>query len=196
MPRELIPSFLFYCYVTSITPGPSNLATLSVSLNCGKQRALRQWYGMATGFIIDAMFAVSVVCLLGKVAGEYVRCLSYVGAAYIAYLAIRLLRSGDGAGDDNEMPDGFRTGLLIQVTNAKGILYCITALSSYVRAYNDSLLALFLTGCFLMLTAPLCNLVWLYVGVSLQGIFQKYRRLINIAMAAALLLCAVNLAMN
>ena len=25
----------------SITPGPSNLATLSISLNCGKQRAQR-----------------------------------------------------------------------------------------------------------------------------------------------------------
>lgn len=40
---------------------------------------------------------------------------------------------------------------------------------------------------------PLGNLVWLFAGVSLQGLFQRHWRIINIVMALSLTVCAVNL---
>ena len=36
MPVSVIPSFLLYCYVTAITPGPANLCSLSAALRLGQ----------------------------------------------------------------------------------------------------------------------------------------------------------------
>ena len=37
MPASLIPTFLVYCFVNSITPGPANLCTLSAALRYGRE---------------------------------------------------------------------------------------------------------------------------------------------------------------
>ncbi len=42
MPVSLIPSFLAYCYIGAITPGPANLCSLSAALRYGKGPALKQ----------------------------------------------------------------------------------------------------------------------------------------------------------
>lgn len=38
MPVEIIPSFLFYCFVSGITPGPANLCSLSLALRRGSAK--------------------------------------------------------------------------------------------------------------------------------------------------------------
>ena len=46
MPVSLIPSFLIYCFVGAITPGPANLCSLGAALRYGRGPALRQWRGL------------------------------------------------------------------------------------------------------------------------------------------------------
>ena len=52
MPISLIPSFLIYCFVGAITPGPANLCSLGAALRYGRGPALRQWRGLFCGFIM------------------------------------------------------------------------------------------------------------------------------------------------
>lgn len=194
MPLRLVPSFLFFTFINGITPGPANLSSLSVSLNYGKQVALRQWRGILAGYFVDAMAAVWICHFLGKAAGDKIHLLSYIGAAYIVWLAVHILRSRPEGGMGSAKKYGFKSGLLIQLTNVKVILFCITALTSYVRVYTDSIFDLFLTACILpFIGGPLGNLMWLFAGVSLQGLFRRHWRIINIVMALALIACAVNL---
>lgn len=72
MPVSMIPSFLLYCYVAGITPGPANLCSLSAALRYGKETALRQWRGLFTGFFVVSMMSVAVTGLLGTVMNRYV----------------------------------------------------------------------------------------------------------------------------
>lgn len=192
MPRELIPSFLFYCFISSVSPGASNLASMGASLNCERRRALRQWYGMISGFLILSVIAVIISSFLGRIAGSYVKYLAYAGAAYIAWLAFCLLKSADSA-DESGTVYGFRNGLLVQVTNAQGLVYCITTLSAYVLPYRATLPDLIGASGVMALIAVVGNLLWLVAGVSMKGIFQKHRKAANAVMAIALLLCAANL---
>jgi cysteine/O-acetylserine efflux protein len=55
MPILLIPSFLLYCFVGGITPGPANLCSLGAALRYGRGPALRQWRGLFCGFFLDSM---------------------------------------------------------------------------------------------------------------------------------------------
>lgn len=193
MPTAMIPSFLIYCYITGITPGPANLCSLSAALRYGKRPALRQWRGLFTGFFIVSMASVLVTFLLGTVMNQYVGALSWIGAAYILWMAWHILRSSHTDADKDASLPCFRTGLMVQLTNVKIMVFCLTALSSYVLPYTRSFPALFVVGLFLPFTGPVANLVWLFAGASLQKLFIHHRRTVDLVMAASLTLCAVSL---
>lgn len=193
MPMTLIPSFLLYCYVCAITPGPANLCSLSSAMRYGRGPALRQWRGLFTGFFIVSMVSVLVTHLLGTVLNEYVSLLSWIGAAYILWLAFHMLRSSASSTDKDPAAPCFRTGLLVNLTNVKIMVFCMTALASYVLPYTNSFWVLLAVGLFLPFTGPIANLVWLFAGAALQRLFASHRRAVDIVMAAALALCAVSL---
>ncbi len=193
MPMSLLPSFLLYCYVGAITPGPANLCSLSTALRYGRKPALRQWRGLLTGFFIVSMAAVFITYFLGTVLNQYVGFLSWIGAAYLLWMAWHTLRSS--AGPESAAPEapGFLSGLLVNLTNVKVILFCLMALASYILPYDGSFRSLLLAGLFLPFTGPLANLVWLFAGAALQKVFADHRRAADVICAAALALCAVSL---
>jgi cysteine/O-acetylserine efflux protein len=193
MPRSLLPSFLLYCYVCAITPGPANLCSLSAALRYGRGPALRQWRGLFLGFFVVSMASVLVTYLLGAVLDRYVGILSWIGAAYIFWMAWHMLRSSGAPADRDPAAPRFRTGLLVQLTNVKIMVFCLTALASYVLPYTDSFWMLLAVGLFLPFTGPVANLVWLFAGASLQKLFAGHRKAVDRVMAAALALCAVSL---
>lgn len=193
MPLSIIPSFLVYCYVAAITPGPANLCSLSAALRYGKGPALKQWRGLFTGFFTVSMASVLVTYLLGTMLNEYVGILAWVGAAYILWMAYHILRSSGIQTNEDAAHPSFRTGLLVQLTNVKIMVFCLTALSSYVLPYTRSFWPLFFTGLFLPFTGPVANLVWLFAGASLQKLFSSHRKAVDIVMAVSLALCAVSL---
>ncbi len=193
MPISLIPSFLIYCFVGAITPGPANLCSLGAALRYGRGPALRQWRGLFCGFFLDSMGAVAVTWLLGAALDRYVGALSWIGAAYLLWMAWHMLRPGGADPDRDPAAPTFLTGLLVNLTNVKVIIFCIAALSGYVLPYNSSIWALLAVGLFLPFTGPVCNLVWLFAGASLQKLFARHRRTVDAAMALSLALCAVSL---
>lgn len=193
MPISILPSFLLYCYITGITPGPANLCSLSAALRYGRGVALKQWRGLATGFLIDSLAAVLINRLLGNALGAYAKYLSWIGAAYILWLAWHILRSAGAPPDESAGQPGLRTGLLVNLTNGKVILFCITALSSFVLPYTDSFWWLLGVGLFLPLTGPVCNLVWLFAGARLKKLFARHQKAVDLVMAASLALCALSL---
>lgn len=193
VPIQILPSFLFYCYVTGITPGPANICSLSASLQFGRRQALKQWLGLFTGFFVDATAAVFITYFLGTILNDYARYLSYIGAAYLIFLAIKMLRQDYSSENATTKKPGFFTGLFVNLTNAKVILFCITALTSFVLPYNQDFRPVLLAGFFLPFTGPLCNLVWLFTGVFLRKFFVDHAKIVNIAMALSLLLCALSL---
>lgn len=193
MPTSLIPSFLIYCYVGAITPGPANLCSLSAALRYGSKAALRQWRGLFVGYTTVSLSCVVLTWLLGAALNEYVGLLSWVGAAYILWLAYHMLRSAGLQIDDDPAAPTFRTGLLVQLTNVKVMIYCLTAMTGYVLPYTRSFWSLLAVGLFLPFTGPVCNLVWLFAGASLQKLFANHRKTVDVIMALSLAVCAVSL---
>ena len=193
MPVSLLPSFLLYCYVGAITPGPANLCSLSAALRYGSKAALKQWRGIFVGYAIVSLSSAVVTWLLGAALNEYVGLLSWVGAAYILYLAWHMLRSAGLQIDNDPAAPCFRTGVLVQLTNVKIMIYCLTAMSGYVLPYSRDFRHLLAVGLFLPFTGPVCNLLWLFAGASLQKLFSNHRKAVDVIMAVSLAVCAVSL---
>ena len=193
MPLTVIPSFILYCYITGVTPGPANLCSLSTALHYGKKTALRQWRGLFWGYFIISMGAVLITRLIGTVFYQYVPYLSWVGAVYILWLAWHTFHASEYEATEAAHTPNFLTGLLVQFTNVKIMISCTTALSCYVLPYTNSFWVLFAAGLFLPFTGPLANLLWLYAGTHLQKLFQRYQKQVDTVMALSLVLCAITL---
>ncbi|MBQ5465553.1 MAG: LysE family transporter [Fibrobacter sp.] len=196
MTLEIALSFLLYALVSGITPGPANLCSLSVAMGSGKSIAIRQWYGLFTGYTIVSLVSVFIVYFISSAFENFIEIFSFVGAIYIAYLATSLLIQAFkplGELRNNSTTGSFRTGLFVQLTNVKIMVFCLTAITTYMLPHHQDFPHLFLLGLFLPLTGPICNLAWLFAGFLLQGLFQKHHRIFYTLMGLSLLYCAIGI---
>lgn len=196
MPNSMIPAFILYCAVSAVTPGPANLCSFAAAMRYGRRRALRQWRGIFIGFAVVALFSSFAVWFLGAVLNRYLRVLTWIGAAYILYLAWHILRSEQAGEADAPSHCGFLTGLFVQLTNAKIIIFCMTALTTYALPYAKSYWDVLKIAVLLPFTGPVANLLWLFGGASLQRFFKNYRKPVNLVMALALAFCAVSILLS
>ena len=148
---------------------------------------------MPRSIIPSFLMAVVINRLLGTLLGSAVSLLSWVGAAYILWMAWRILKSAGAEPDKETRQPNFITGLLLNLTNVKVILFCITALGTFVLPYTRSLPWLVGTALALTLMGPGSNLVWLFLGAKLQKLLHAHQKTVDIVMAISLALCAVSL---
>ncbi|MBQ8091805.1 MAG: LysE family transporter, partial [Pyramidobacter sp.] len=190
MPFSLVPSFVLYCFVSAVTPGPANLCSLAAALKYGRERALIQWRGIFAGFAVVSLFSAAAVWTFGTLLDRGLRVLTWAGAAYILWLAWHILRS-DGT-DEAQSRSGcsFFTGLFVQLTNPKIIIFSVTALTTYALPYAHSCWDVLKIAAFLPFTGPIANLLWLFAGSALQRFFRDYSKPVNAVMALSLAFCA------
>ena len=148
------------------------------------------WLGLLTGFLIAVTLMAVLTHFIGMAFGQYVGFLKYLGAAYIVYLAYRIWRSYR-QGNEKQGDCTFVSGMLVQMTNAKMLLFDLTAFSTFVLPYSNSLVDLLEVGAWLVLAGPGGNLVWLLAGSYLRQFFTKYGRQVDVVSAMALVLCAL-----
>lgn len=190
MPLSLLPSLLFAILVVGYSPGPANLYSLACCLKFGRRKALKMWRGLLTGFSIAVVVMALLTHLLGEIMGSYVGYLKYLGAAYILWLAWKMWRySGQNNPDAQEC--SFTSGLVMQLTNAKMLLFDLTAFSVYVLPYSDKLYDLLIVAVLLLLAGPGANFAWLYAGAYLRRFFGRYQKQVDVVMSVMLLLCAI-----
>ncbi len=190
MPINLLPSLLFAILAVGYSPGPANLYSLACCLKFGRRKALKMWRGLLTGFSIAVVVMAVLTHLLGEMMGHYVVYLKYLGAAYILWLAWKMWRYS-GQNNTEAQECSFTSGLLVQLTNAKMLLFDLTAFSVYVLPYSNSLIDLLVVAALLLLAGPGANFAWLYAGAYLRRFFSRYQKQVDIAMSILLALCAI-----
>lgn len=188
-----IPSFVFYCFVQGITPGPANLCSLSTTMRYGTVVALRQWVGLLIGFFLVALASVGIAWGAQEWFSRILPGLSMMGALYVIWLAWKTLRPARKDHGDAEMKPTILSGILVQVSNVKVILVCLSALLAYVVPYTQQISALLAFGMAMPFIGLGCNMAWIIAGSQLRAWYEHHRRSTDIVMAAALLLCALGM---
>ncbi len=148
------------------------------------------WLGLLTGFTIAVVVLAVATHFIGESMGRYVRYVKYIGAAYILYLAWKTYSSPEGQ-QRQTRGCSFMSGMVMQLTNAKILLFDLMVFSTFVLPYSDALPDLLYVAAFLSLAGPGANLVWLLMGGFLHRVFARHQRKMEIAMAMCLAACAV-----
>ena len=189
-----IAAFLSFACIMSFTPGPNNIMALSSASAYGLRQGLRFCLGVLLGVLglmaACALFGAALFRFLPDVEPT----MRAVGAAYILWMAFGVWRSGSGSEDARLVPvNGVVSGMLLQFVNPKGILYGITAFSSFVLPYYDSFMALAVSIGVLSVVAYAGTCFWALFGAVFRRFLQNHHAAANASMALLLVWCAASL---
>ncbi|HSV50621.1 MAG TPA: LysE family translocator [Burkholderiaceae bacterium] len=135
--------FAIVAFVAIATPGPTVLLALANGSRYGVRRAMPGMLGaVLSDFVLVGAVALGLGALLA--ASEFwFSVLKWVGAVYLAWLGLRLLRSKGGFELPTDGANGaveprhsgrsiFAKSFLVAVTNPKGYLFCSALLPQFI----------------------------------------------------------------
>jgi len=145
MQATTLLAFSLVALIAIATPGPTVLLALANGSRIGLRRSVPGMLGaVASDFVLVGAVALGLGALLA--ASEFwFSVLKWVGAAYLAWLGLRLLRSQGGfdlgaagghadAGRQGTPRGVFLRSFLVAVTNPKGYLFCSALLPQFIDA--------------------------------------------------------------
>lgn len=205
-----IGAFLTYVFAVTFTPGPNNIMSMANASKFGYKKTLEFISGIFTGFIIIMILSSYFNLLLFNLMPKIKVFMSILGAGYMIYLAIKIMKSREKTDDKDNVEstdeskthifkrgkndlNSFFTGMTMQFVNPKVILYGITVISNFIIPYYKSNIAIILFAFFLAFVAFLATSCWALFGSLFNKFLSKYRRQFNIAMGLLLIYSALSI---
>ncbi|MFY8086814.1 MAG: LysE family translocator [Rubrivivax sp.] len=204
--RELLV-FTGAVFVLNATPGADFLLTVSRTLQAGARAGAAAALGISAGCMVHALAAAfGLAALLAARPGAFLL-IQWVGAAYLAWLGLGLLRQA-WRGPGTDAPPAadpaarsnwaeFRAGLLTNVLNPKVALFFLAFLPQFVPASSPSKTVSFMlrgawfvlqgTAFLLGLVAVCAQLGRLHTQAGLRRAAQALGGLLFLALALRLL---------
>lgn len=187
-------AFLSYVLVTTFTPGPNNIMSMSNASRYGFKKSIFFNVGIFVGFLIIialcSVFSVTLYNLIPSIKPV----MTYIGAVYILWLAWKTYKSTPHSENKSEkQTNTFLAGLLLQFVNPKVILYGITTVSTFIVPYYKSVLVLAAFSVILAFIGFVSTCCWALFGSMFQRFLVKNDKVINTVMALLLVYCAVSL---
>ncbi|MGG3450626.1 LysE family transporter [Domibacillus aminovorans] len=187
-------SFFLYVFVTSFTPGPNNIMAMLFANQYGFKKTLRFCLGVGAGFFVIMLLCSYFNLLLKNFIPKIEFIMIILAAIYMLYLAIKIMLSkNNDKGHEGDKNNSFFSGMLLQFVNPKGILYGITAISTFILPYHTSNFSLLVYSLFLAFVGFLSTMCWSVFGSLFQMYLTKYRSQFNIIMALLLVYSAVSI---
>ncbi len=150
-------------FILAVTPGPDMAYFISRTINYGKSHGVAAVLGALTGLFAHTLLAAFGISVLLALAPSAFFVLKIIGALYLFWLAIQALRATgtmtlqNKTGRPPTLAQSYFTGLGINLTNPKIVLFFVTFLPQFVSS-NDphaSGKLLFLGAEFLIISIPI-----------------------------------------
>ena len=157
--------FMVAALAVGISPGPGMLYAVARGIGQGSGAAFVSVLGLSTGSFVNCLIAalgMSAVLAASTLAYDLVR---YAGAAYLCYLAYRILRtSNDGIPVGQLHADGlgriYVQGIITNVVNPKSALFYLSFVPQFVDpARGSAFLQFILLGLIFNVGGNIVNLL-------------------------------------
>lgn len=139
MSFELWLAFVAASTAVLIIPGPTILLVLSYALSKGRSVAVASAAGVATGDFIAMSLSLAGLGALVATSATLFTVLKWVGAAYLVWLGIKLIRSAPAGGLPQPQAEVTARGVfahnaVVTALNPKSIAFFIAFLPQFVTA--------------------------------------------------------------
>ena len=197
METDLLLATLAFIIPMCFTPGPNNVLCAAHGSQHGLRGTMPLILGMAIGWSTLGLFVGAATVFIEE-NEEFFRLLTYVGAAYISYLAYKLATSSP-IDTEHDQADrlGFRTGIVLQVVNGKALIHFLVLMTAFGGLFGTGFAAKALLVLLNLTFGLPAVITWAAFGTLLRRVFSTERsaRNLNTAMGVALFAVAVWIAM-
>lgn len=158
-------AFTLAGFVLFITPGPDMSLWLSRTLTGGRAGGFAAVLGTSLGCCVHSLLAALGISVLIQASPVAFNTMKVVGALYLSWLAVQMIRHGTvlnvvaegGAPRRGSWWKTFLTGLMVNLSNPKVVIFFITFLPGFVSATDPEASGklLFLGLYFVLMNLPL-----------------------------------------
>jgi threonine/homoserine/homoserine lactone efflux protein len=172
MDAALLVAAIVFIAPMCFTPGPNNVLCAAHGAKYGVRATLPLTLGMALGWSALGIVIGLATDLLEQ-EQVLLRTLEAIGAFYIAYIGLHVMRS-DGVGEaDLEGRLGFRTGVALQFVNGKAWIHFLVLMAGFGSVFGQGAMAkVALVGLNLSFGYP-AVLTWTVLGAQLRRLFAS-----------------------
>lgn len=183
-------SFLIYCMIATITPGPTNIVILSTVQHFGTKKAMNYSNGATIGFalllIASAMLNSALITIIPKILIG----MKIIGSCYMLYLAFQIFRMDTSSPSANQTAT-FRSGFLMQFLNPKVIIFTMTVIPTFIMPHYSAISAVATYIIVITLIGFLAFRTWVLFGVVFKDFLQKHNKIVKVLMALFLSYAAI-----
>ena len=191
MDNELLLATITFQIAMCFSPGPNNVLCAAHGSQHGLKGTIPLIMGMAVGWSALGLFIAAATVFIEENQNLF-QLLTYIGAAYIAYLSFKVATSSP-IDSKHQQADrlGFRTGMILQVVNGKAWIHFLVLLTAFGGLFGTG----FASKALLILLNLSCGLpaviTWAAFGTLLRKIFSTEQSAKNLNMAMGVALFAV-----
>jgi homoserine/homoserine lactone efflux protein len=184
MSFELFVPYLLACLVIVLVPGPSVTMILANSLRHGTRAGLEtvagSQFGLAASIIVVGIGLTSLI----ETMGHWFEWLRLIGAAYLVWLGVRMLRAplaGDGAVAPTTPRGGFvLQGGLVALSNPKTLVFFGAFLPQFVDPRADHLSQIAIMGLtFLAIAGTTDSIYAMMAGRAAAWLSRRRARMVS-----------------
>ena len=192
LPEQLL-AFSFFTLVGAVTPGPNNTISTLSGATFGFRKTMPQMLGVSVGYPL-------MLAALGLGLGEVFKvvpwlhnAMRYVGAAFLLYLAWKLIRANAPQSAGTARPVGFFEAFFFQWLNPKAWSIALGAIAAFTTPGLSTNAFLWEVAIFTLVSAIITFpslVLWCLFGVAISKKLkdEKKRRVFNYLLAAILVL--------
>ena len=188
-------SLLSFVFISSFTPGPSNISSASLAVLHGYKNTLRYQVGLAAGVFLLMFLCGWLSTMILKIFPSFEPLMRYIGAAYILYLAFGILKASYTFTKKDSKPLGFPHGIMLQKLNPKLFVYAFTLFSAFLATITTNVSILFLVVTVLAAVAFCATSTWALFGTAIKAYLRnpRLKTVVNIILSLSLVYTAISL---
>lgn len=163
-------AFLLAAAVLAITPGPGIAYVVARTVAGGRTEGLASCVGTAIGGLVHVLAAVAGLSLIIAQSATAFSVIKYLGATYLVYLGIRILRSKPQDLAESEALSAlgakraFRDGMVVEALNVKTAMFFLAFLPQFVNGAELILPQVMLLGSICVLLNTLADVLAVFAA--------------------------------
>ena len=186
------------------SPGPDFAVVLKHSIRFGRRAAMFTSIGIGVGILVHVAYSFLGIGVLIATTPWLFDVISYVAAAYLAYLGWGALQSqpsgssqaDEGGSSNGEMSDkkALWTGLLTNGLNPKATLFFVSLFAVVISTHTPNSVKMFY-GVYLAMATGIwfCALSYFLSSQQVRGVLLQHGHWFDRVMGVALILLAIKL---
>ena len=177
MSLQVYLAFVAACIALALLPGPVVTLVIANGLRHGTRAALTNIAGVQAGLaIVIGIVAIGLTSLMATM-GYWFDWVRFAGAAYLAWLGIKLIRAPVGVKADAPPPRGgfFLQGFVVLLSNPKVLVFFGAFIPQFMDMSRDHFSQVALLGVTFMVTGAITDSIYALLAGRARLFFSARR---------------------